>query len=109
MFMAGMKVRTDVLAKNRKKLIFIALFNGGIPAIVGLVLTSFFGYDLLASMLIGTIFISSSIAVIIPSFEEKGYKTGKGTIQIKVDQEVPTTVIMQILKAKMNKVKRAIK
>jgi uncharacterized protein YdhG (YjbR/CyaY superfamily) len=32
--------------------------------------------------------------------EEKGYKTGKGTMQIKFDQEVPTTAIKKILKVK---------
>lgn len=39
--------------------------------------------------------------------EDKGYKTGKGTMQIKFDQEVPTTEIQQILeaKAKMNEAK----
>src|SRR5262245_14852521 len=43
--------------------------------------------------------------------EEKGYKTGKGTIQIKFDQKVPTTAIKQILKAKakINEAKKAIK
>lgn len=43
--------------------------------------------------------------------EEKGYITGKKTIQIKFDQKVPTTAIKQILKAKakMNESKRAIK
>lgn len=42
---------------------------------------------------------------------EKGYKTGKKTIQIKFDQKVPTIQIRQILKAqaKMNKAKRALK
>lgn len=34
--------------------------------------------------------------------EEKGCKTGKQTIQIKFDQNVPSTAIKQILKAKMN-------
>ena len=34
--------------------------------------------------------------------EEKGYKTGKGTIQIKYDQQVPTTALKQLLEAKMN-------
>ena len=40
--------------------------------------------------------------------EEKGYKLGKGTMQIKFDQEVPTTAIKQILraKAKMNEAKK---
>ena len=37
-------------------------------------------------------------------FEDKGYKTGKGTVQIKFDQEVPSNIIRQVLKshAKMN-------
>ena len=37
-------------------------------------------------------------------FEVKGYKTGKGTVQIKFDQEVPTEIIEQTLKshAKLN-------
>jgi len=43
--------------------------------------------------------------------EEKGYKIGKGTMQIKFDQKVPTTAIKKILKAKakMNETKREIK
>lgn len=43
--------------------------------------------------------------------EEKGYKTGKKTIQIRFDQEVPTAEIKKILKeqAKINEVKSKIK
>jgi uncharacterized protein YdhG (YjbR/CyaY superfamily) len=40
---------------------------------------------------------------------KKSYKIGKKTIQIQFDQKVPTTVIKQILKAKMNEDKGAIK
>ncbi len=42
---------------------------------------------------------------------EKGYTTGKKTVQIRFDQKVPTTAITQILKAKatMNEAKRTIK
>lgn len=38
------------------------------------------------------------------ALEEKGYKTGKKTIQIKFDQKVPTELIQKILKeqAKIN-------
>lgn len=60
--------------------------------------------------------VSFGLAFVLQSkdrtmLEEKGYKTGKKTIQIKFDQKVPTTAIKQILKtkAKMNKAKRAIK
>ena len=40
--------------------------------------------------------------------EKEGYKIGKGTMQIKFDQKVPTRAIRQILmaKAKMNEAKR---
>jgi len=43
--------------------------------------------------------------------ERKGYKLGKGTMQIKFDQKVPITEIKQILKAKakMNEAKSIIK
>lgn len=43
--------------------------------------------------------------------EKKGYIIGKGTIQIKFDQKVPSKEIKKILeaKAKMNETKRAIK
>ncbi len=41
--------------------------------------------------------------------EEKGYTTGKKTIQIKFDQKVPSTALKQILKAqaKMNEIKKS--
>lgn len=35
--------------------------------------------------------------------EKKGYILGKGTMRIRFDQEVPTTAIKQILKAKAKK------
>lgn len=38
--------------------------------------------------------------------EEKGYKTGRETIQIKYSQKVPNTTIEQLLKAKVNKAKK---
>tara|TARA_R110000868_G_scaffold59941_2_gene183792 strand:+ start:47999 stop:48388 length:390 start_codon:yes stop_codon:yes gene_type:complete len=39
------------------------------------------------------------------SLEEKGYKTGKKTIQIKFDQKIPTREIKQLIieQAKLNK------
>lgn len=42
------------------------------------------------------------------ALKEKGYKTGKKTVQIKFDQKVPTTAIKRILKAqaKANKTKK---
>ena len=100
MFMAGLEVKTDVLAKNKKKLIMAALLNGGFPAVIGVSVTLYFGYDLLASLLIGTIFVSSSIAIIVPSLEEKGLLSSDigsiivGTIMI---EDVGSLFILSIL------------
>ena len=35
--------------------------------------------------------------------EDKGYKTGKGTIQIKYDQEIPTSALKELLKTKIRR------
>lgn len=100
MFMAGLEIKTDVLAKNKKKLIMAALINGGFPAVIGFLVTLYFGYNLLASLLIGTIFVSSSIAVIVPSLEEKGLLSSDigsiivGTIMI---EDVGSLFILSIL------------
>jgi len=72
MLMAGLEVRTDVLGRVGKKVTILALLNGAIPALVGFTVAHFFGFDLLTAVIIGTIFISSSVAVIIPSLEERG-------------------------------------
>lgn len=100
MFMAGLEIKTDVLAKNKKKLTMAALINGGFPAVIGFLITLYFGYNLLASLLIGTIFVSSSIAVIVPSLEEKGLLSSDigsiivGTIMI---EDVGSLFILSIL------------
>lgn len=60
--------------------------------------------------------VSFGLAFVLQSkdretLEEKGYTTGKKTIQIRFDQKVPATAIKKILraKAKTNEAKRAAK
>ncbi len=47
----------------------------------------------------------------LKTLEDRGYTTGKKTIQIRFDQKLPTAMIRQILKAKakMNEAKKAAK
>ncbi len=73
MFMAGLEVRTDLLAKARKKLLAIVAINATIPALVGFTIVFFFGYEPLTALAISTIFISSSVAIVVPILEEKGF------------------------------------
>lgn len=71
MFMAGLEVKVDYLTQVWKKVALCALINGGIPSLVGFAIAYFFGYDLVTSFLVGVIFISSSIAVILPTLQQK--------------------------------------
>jgi len=73
-------------------------------------------HGLLAGFAVFKNHVSFGLAFVLESKDrekltEKGYITGKKTVQIKFDQKVPTTVITQILKtkAKMNEAKKATK
>jgi Kef-type K+ transport system membrane component KefB len=71
MFMAGLEIRTDILAKARKRLLILVLMNATIPAVVGFAIASFFGYEILSALVVSTIFVSSSVAIVIPILEMK--------------------------------------
>ena len=71
MFMAGLEIRTDILAKARKRLLILVLMNATIPAVVGFAIASFFGYEILTALVLSTIFVSSSVAIVIPILEMK--------------------------------------
>lgn len=69
MFMAGLETRLSVFQKYRRGLLALGLLNGLIPMAVGAGIGMFFGYSAPVSILLGIIFVSSSIAVVIPSLE----------------------------------------
>ena len=62
MFTAGLDVGLSSLRRIGKRSIIIALFNGIIPFVVGYYIAYYFGYDLITSLILGAIFVSSSIA-----------------------------------------------
>ena len=64
MFMAGLEIKSSSLGKLKNTVAKISLLNGMIPFLFGFGIASWFGYDFLASLLLGIIFISSSIAVV---------------------------------------------
>jgi len=73
-------------------------------------------HGLLAGFAVFKNHVSFGLAFVLESKDreelaEKGYTTGKKTVQIRFDQKVPTTVITKILKAKatMNEAKRTTK
>jgi Kef-type K+ transport system membrane component KefB len=69
MFMAGLETKFSNFRNFRGGLIWLSFINGAVPFAVGVSLAILFGYGWVAALLVGIIFISSSIAVVIPSLE----------------------------------------
>jgi len=81
MLMAGLETDLSKLKQLRYKVFFMASLNGMVPFVIGLSITRAFGYPWTSSILIGIIFISSSIAIIYPSLKSAGlFKKNVGQI-----------------------------
>ena len=100
MFMAGLEVKTDYLTKIWKKIALCALINGGIPGFVGFIISYLFGYELITSLLIGVIFISSSVAIILPTLQEKkliGTNFGSVLVGSVVVEDVVSLLLVSMI------------
>jgi Kef-type K+ transport system membrane component KefB len=102
MFMAGLE--TNLFQKTRKgnlnKVINISLINGLVPFITGYSIAYLFGYPTLTSILLGVVFISSSIAVVIPSLTSAkllNTKLGNTIITTTVIQDVASLIILSFV------------
>jgi len=105
MFMAGLESRFSDFNSSRKKLLFLSLINGLIPFIVGFLISIFLGYNNTTSVLVGIVFVSSSIAVVLPSLESTGLinrDLGKSIVITSIIQDVakPDTLIYFFAKYK---------
>jgi len=69
MFMAGLETRLSGLRELGRDIGKLALINGLVPFVAGLGIGLALGLSPLPALLLGTIFISSSIAVVVPALE----------------------------------------
>ena len=100
MFTAGLDVRISSLRRIGKKSLIIALTNGVLPFIVGYFVASYFGYNLITSLILGAIFVSSSIAIVIPSLKETKLADtdlGRTIISSTVFEDVTSLLILAFL------------
>ncbi len=70
MFTAGLDTNFSVLKKARKDVFLFSLLNSGLPFITGFAVGFFWGIGVIASLLLGVVFSSSSIGVIAPILRE---------------------------------------
>lgn len=83
MFMAGLETGISRMKRTGRESVTIAAVNGMVPFLVGVAITVYFGYDLLQAFIVGIVFVSSSVAVVLPTLER----------QQLIDTRVGTTVI----------------
>jgi Kef-type K+ transport system membrane component KefB len=100
MFMAGLETRVEQITKSAWKVLMMALINGGIPAVAGFFVAQAFGYDIFASAIVAIIFISSSVAIVIPSLKSaKLFKKDDGQLIVSavVLEDVFSLVLLGVL------------
>lgn len=99
MFMAGLESQVSSIKDMKNKVYLVAILNGFVPFLVGLILMLAFGFELDQALLIGIIFISSSVAVVIPSLESlELIKTplGSTVLSTSIIQDVASLVVLSL-------------
>lgn len=101
MFLAGLE--TNIFKHGQhskfKKIIPVAIINSAIPFIAGFLFVYLLGYGILPATLVGIIFISSSLAIIIPSLDSKKVlktDTGQSIIATAVILDIASLVALSV-------------
>ncbi len=100
MFMAGLETSLSSFQGFKKKLFLLAFINGAIPFVAGLSIGFFLGYGWLPALLIATIFVSSSIAAVIPTLESQDLlhtRLGQSVVMTTVIQDVASLILLSII------------
>lgn len=100
MFMAGLETKFDSFKRYRSNIAWIATLSGLIPLLVGVGLGYLLDFSLIASALLGVIFMSSSIAVIIPTLEglnKSHTKLGHSIIASAIVVDVASLILLSVL------------
>jgi Kef-type K+ transport system membrane component KefB len=100
MFIAGSEIKLESFRKTGKEVLFIALLNGLIPFLVGFSIGFIYNFSIMTCLILGTIFVSSSVAVIIPSLEVTKLidtKIGKGIVSATVFEDIASLILLSIL------------
>jgi len=100
MFMAGLETRFSSFRKGDSSVYAIGFINGAIPFIVGVAVALFFGFGFTTALLLGIIFISSSIAVVIPSLDANKIlhtRLGQAIVGSTMIQDITSLILLSIL------------
>lgn len=105
MFMAGLETKLSSFGQLKHNIGILSIANGLIPFGVGLLVGLAFDMSLQSALLLGIIFISSSIAVIIPSLESNGLlhtPLGKSIVSATIVEDVASLLLLSIFLQTVN-------
>ncbi len=97
MFIAGNEIKFEIFKEFKNKIFFVAFLNAIIPFTVGFSIVYLFGFALSTSLVIGVVFISSSIAVIVPVLERNYMlesKIGQTILSATVLEDVASLLLL---------------
>lgn len=100
MFMAGLETKWKDIKGEAKEIGLLTIINSALPFLTGFVIGLSFDYSVTASLLIGIIFISSSVAVVIPSLESNGLlhtSLGRSMIASSLLQDVISLLLISVV------------
>ncbi|MCF7815621.1 MAG: cation:proton antiporter [Candidatus Pacebacteria bacterium] len=100
MFMAGLETKFSNFNGFGGKLFLLAFINGAVPFVIGVGIGMALGYGLMTSLVLGVVFISSSIAVVIPSLETHKLlhtQLGQSVIMTTVIQDVASLIVLSLI------------
>jgi len=72
MFMAGLETKLSSFHRYGSHIAFVAIAHGLLPFAAGAFFGAFVGLDSVPALMVGVLFMSSSVAVIVPALEETG-------------------------------------
>lgn len=100
MFMAGIETKFSTFKEFRREITLFSIGSGLLPFFAGIILAYFLGLSLQVAFMLGIIFISSSIAVVIPTMEASGYtrlKVGKTAVAGAIINDIASLMLLSIL------------
>ena len=100
MFMAGLETRLADGEAFQGKLLLLATINGLVPFGVGFGIGVMLNYGFLTALILGVVFTSSSIAVVIPALERQnllGTQLGQSIVITTVLQDIASLIALSLI------------
>ncbi len=100
MLLAGLEAKLSVLRHSKKQITKLSLINGAIPFIMGTLVIKLLGYPWHTAIMVGVIFISSSVAIVASTLHHTGLikkKVGKLILSTTVLEDVVSLLLLAIL------------